>query len=52
VQQALQLLTQGQGGDQETYPDEKRKIAGRQVLLTEVGACAHWSRPEVVHQPR
>jgi hypothetical protein len=29
VQQALQLQTQGQGGDQETYPDDKRKVAGR-----------------------
>jgi len=29
VQQALQLQTQGQGGDQETYPGDKRKVAGR-----------------------
>jgi len=29
VQQALQLQTQGLGGDQETNPDDKRKVPGR-----------------------
>jgi hypothetical protein len=29
VQQALQLQTQGQGSDQETYPDDKHKVASR-----------------------
>jgi len=52
VQQALQLQTQGQGGDQETYPDEKREIDGRQVLLTEVQACAHSSLLKAVRPLR
>jgi len=52
VQQALQLQTQGQGGDEKTYPDDKRKIAGRQLLPTEVRACAHWSLPKAVRPPR
>jgi len=52
VQQALQLQTQGQGGDQETYPDDKRKVAGYQVLQTKVRACTHWSLPETVRPPR
>jgi len=52
VQQELQLQTQGQGGDQETYPDDKCEIAGHQVLPTEVRACAHWSLPQAARPPR
>jgi len=29
LQQALELQIQGQGRDQETYPDDKRKVVGR-----------------------
>jgi len=52
VQQALQLQTHGQGGDQETYPDDKCETAGRQVLPTNVRACAHWGLPKPVRQLR
>jgi len=52
VQQALQLQTEGQGGDQETYPDDKGEIAGRQVLPTKVRACVHWILPKAVRPPR
>ena len=52
VQQALQLQTQGQSGDQKTYPDDKRDITGCQVLPTEVWAYAHWSLPKAVRPPR
>jgi len=52
VQQALQLQTQGQGGDHETYPYDKGEIAGRQLLPTEVRTCAHWSLPKAVRPPR
>jgi len=38
VQQALRLQTQGQGGGQEIYPNDKREIAGHQVLQTKVQA--------------
>ena len=37
MQQALQLQTQGQGRDQKTYPNDKRKVAGCQVLPTKSG---------------
>jgi len=52
VQQALQLQTQGQGGDQETYPGDKRKDAGRQVLPTKVRARAHGGLHKTVRPPR
>jgi hypothetical protein len=52
VQQALQQQTQGQGGDQETYPDDKREMAGRQVLPTKVQACTHWSLLKTVRSLR
>jgi len=52
VQQAPQLQTQGQVGDQETYPDDKREIAGGQILLTELWTCAQWSLPKAVRPPR
>ena len=52
VQQALRLQTQGQGGGQEIYPNDKREITGRQVLQTKVWACTHWSRPETVWPSR
>jgi hypothetical protein len=52
VQQALQLLTQGQGRDQETYPDDKCKAAGRQVLPTKVRSCARAGLPTTVRPPR
>jgi hypothetical protein len=48
----LQLQTQGQSGDQETYPDDKREIAGCQVLPTKVRACTHWSLPKTIRPPR
>jgi len=48
VRPALRLQTQGQGGDQETYPNDKCEIAGRQVLQTKVRACTHWSLPKTV----
>jgi hypothetical protein len=52
VQQTLQLQTPGQGGDQETYPCDKRDIAGHKVLPTELRACAQWCQPNVVWPPR
>jgi len=52
VQLALQLQTQGQDGDQETRSDDKRELAGYQVLQTKVRACTHWSLPETVRPPR
>jgi len=52
VQQALQLQTQGQDGDQETRSDDKREVAGYLVLQTTVRACTHWSLPETVRPPR
>jgi len=52
VQQALRLQTQEQGGGQETYPNDKREIAGRQVLQTKVRACTHWSLPKTVRPSR
>jgi len=52
VQQALRLQTQGQGGDQEAYPNDKREIAGRQVLPTKVRACTHWSLLKMVRPLR
>jgi hypothetical protein len=32
----------------ETYPNDKREIAGRQVLQTKVRACTLWSVPKTV----
>jgi len=52
VQQALQLQTQGQDGDQETRADDKREVAGYQVLQTKVRACTHGSLPKTVRPPR
>ena len=52
VQQALQLQTQGQDGDQETCSDDKREVAGYQVLPTKVRACTDWSLPKTVRPPR
>jgi len=52
VQQALQLQIQGQGEDQRTYPDEKRKLTGRQLLPTKLQACPHWSLAKAVMPPR
>ena len=52
MQQALQLQTQGKGGDQETYHDDKHEIAGHQVLPTEFRAGAHWSLSNAVRPPR
>jgi len=52
VQQALQLQTQGQGGDQETYPNDKHEVTGCQVLPTKVRACTHWNLPKTIRSPR
>ena len=52
MQQALQLQTQGQDSDQETCSDNKRELAGYQVLLTKVRACTNWSLPITVWPPR
>ena len=52
VQQALQLQTQGQDGDQETSSDGKHEVTGYHVLKTKVQACTHWSLPEMVQPPR
>jgi len=52
VQQALQLQTQEQDGDQETGSDDKREVTGYQVLQTKVGAYTHWSLPKTVRPPR
>jgi hypothetical protein len=52
MQQALQLQTQGQEGDQETRPDDKREVAGYQVLQTTVCTCTHWSLPKTVRPLR
>jgi hypothetical protein len=52
VLQALHLQTQGQGGEQETYRDDKRKVASRYGLPTEVKSRAHWSLTEMVRPPR
>ena len=52
MQQALQLQTQGQDGDQETRADDKREVAGYQVLQTKVRACTHGSLPKTVRPPR
>jgi len=52
VQQALLLQTQEQGGDQESYPDDMRKAAARQVVLTKgVRVCSHDGLPETVRPP-
>jgi hypothetical protein len=48
VRLALRLQTQGQGGGQETYPNDKREIAGLQVPQTKVRVCTHWSLPKTV----
>jgi len=52
VQQALQLQTQGQDGDQETCSDDKREVAGYKVLQIKVRAWTNWSVPETVGPPR
>ena len=52
VQQALQLQTQEQDGDQETCSDDNREVAGYQVLQTKVRACTYWSLPKPVRPPR
>jgi len=52
VQQALQLETQDQDGDQETCSNDKRVVTGYQVLQTKVRACTHWSLPKTVQPPR
>ena len=52
MQQALQVQTQWQDGDQETRSDDKREVVGYQVLQTKVQACTHWSLPETVRPPR
>jgi len=52
VQQTLLLQTQGQDGDQEICSNDKREVAGRQVLPTTVWACTHWSLPKTVRPPR
>jgi hypothetical protein len=52
VQQALQLLTQGEDGDQETCSDHKSEVAGYHVLQTTVHACTHWSLPKTVRPTR
>ena len=52
VQQALLLQTQGQDREQETCPDDKREVAGYQVLQTTVRACTHWSLPETLRPLR
>ena len=52
VQQALQLQTQGQGGDQETYPNDKRNAAGRHVLRAKVRACAQVGLCKTVRPPK
>jgi len=49
---ALQLQTRGQGGDQETSSDDKREVAGYQVLQTKVRACTRGSLPKTVRPPR
>ena len=51
MQQALQLQTHGQDGDQETCSNDKCKVAGYQVLLTKVQACTYWSLPKMVRPP-
>ena len=52
MQQTLQLQTDGQDGDQETCSDDKREVAGYQVLQTEVQACTHWSLPDTIRRRR
>jgi hypothetical protein len=52
VQQALQLQTQGQDGDQETCPGDKCEVADNQVLPTKGRACTRWSLPEAVRPQR
>jgi len=52
VQQALQLQDQGNDGDQETGFDDKREVAGYQVLQMKVQACTHWSLHKTVRPPR
>jgi len=52
MQQALQLLTQGQDGDQKTRSDDKREFAGYRVLQRKVRASTHWSLPKTVRPPR
>jgi len=51
VLQALQLQTQGQCGDQETYPNDKWEIAGCQIQPTKVQICFNWSLPGPVWPP-
>ena len=51
MQQALQLQTQGEDWDQETGSDDKREVAGYQVLQTHVRACTHWCLPKPVRRP-
>jgi hypothetical protein len=48
VPQALQLQIQGQGGDKETYPDDKHRGTGCQVLPTTVWARTHGSLRKMV----
>jgi len=52
VQQALQLKTEGQDGDEETHSNNKHEVAGYQVLQTKVRACTHWSLPKTVRPPK
>ena len=52
MQQALQLQSQGQDGDQQTCSNDKREVAGYQVLQTKVRACTYWSLPKMVSPPR
>jgi len=52
IQQALQLQTQGQDGDQETCSDDKREVAAYPVLQTKVRACTLRSLPKTVRPPR
>jgi len=51
-QQALWLQPPGLGGGQETYPNDKCKIAGRQILQTTVSACTHWNLTITVRPSR
>ena len=52
MQEALHLQNQVQGGDHETYPDDKRKVGGREVLPTKVRECTHISLPKTVWPPQ
>jgi hypothetical protein len=52
VLQALQQQPERYDEDQETCRDEKRKVAGYQILLTKVRAYTDWILPKTVQAQR